>query len=134
MDSIGLTIRKINVDKNNRRTKTSRKNLQKQMITLHRKLKKVGVRFTEYSIEKDPSNKGLHIHLKINCKWSDCIKNQLSKYIGGMCWIKDDSGKYKEYQVFKCNGKFGEVHYFNIDNIRDYSRYINKIEQSKSLI
>ena len=131
MDSIGLTIRKINVDKNNRRTKTSRKNLHKQMLTLHRKLKKVGVMFTEYSIEKDPNSKGLHIHLKINCKWSDCIKNQLSKYIGGKCWIKDDS---EYYPISKCNGKFGEVHYFILDNIRDYSRYINKIEQSKSLI
>tara|TARA_Y100000031_G_C8142487_1_gene348289 strand:+ start:424 stop:816 length:393 start_codon:yes stop_codon:yes gene_type:complete len=130
MNRIGVMIRKWNYD-NNKSTNPSRRNLHKQILTLHRKILKEDKICTEYSIEKDVSINRYHIHLLIHYNDEQNLNNELSRYIGGTEWVKRESG----LDTFnECNGKYGLVHTEPIYNEQQYRRYINKNQPLKSLV
>ncbi|MDX8341210.1 hypothetical protein SLH46_18570 [Draconibacterium sp. IB214405] len=131
MNRIGVLIRKWNYGFNGKKHNPSRKNLNKQILTLHRKLKKKDNIYTEYSIEKDPDTSRYHVHLIIHYNYENNLNNRLSNFIGGTEWrIRTNTkGSFNE-----CNGKYGFVH---TDNLRDelkYREYINKYELSTTLV
>jgi len=126
----GVTIRKVNVEDFNR-TQLSKSNIEKQILTLHRKLKKSDEVFTEFSVEKEPNGRGYHTHLKVQFNDELNLRKGLENFIGGNDWNKEIKGLE---MIESCNGKYGEVQLHNIDNPIQYSRYINKETLSKQLI
>ncbi len=130
MKKIGVMIRKWDYF-NKKSTNPSRKNLHKQVLTLHRKIQKEDKILTEYSIEKDESIRRYHTHLLIHYNDEQNLNNELSRYIGGTEWVKRESG----LDTFnECNGKYGLVHTEPIYNEQQYRRYINKNQPLKTLI
>ena len=130
MKKIGVMIRKWDYF-NKKSTNPSRKNLHKQVLTLHRKIQKEDKILTEYSIEKDESIRRYHTHLLIHYNDEQNLNNELSRYIGGTEWVKRESG----LDTFnECNGKYGLVHTEPIYNEQQYRRYINKNQPLKSLV
>ena len=132
MQTIGIVIRKWEKDTNGRYKNVSKKNLNQQIHTLHKKLKKEDAIYTEFSIEKDKHSNKYHSHLIIhhNNK-EESIQRNLSKFIGGEEW-KDRNDGLEVYS--ECNGKYGLVHTQPIQNIDLYRNYINKYGELKTLI
>ena len=132
MKSIGIVIRKWEKDASGGYKNVSKKNLNQQIHTLHKKLKKEDAIYMEFSIEKDKHSNIYHSHLIIHHNNNEeSIRRSLSKFIGGEEWKdrKDGIDIYKE-----CNGKFGLVHTQPIQNIDLYRNYINKYGELKTLI
>ena len=126
----GVTIRKVDVE-DSKRNQPSKSNIEKQILTLNRKLKKSDEVFTEYSVEKEPNGKGYHSHLKVQYNDENNLRERLQNFVGGNDWNKEIKGLEL---IESCNGKYGEVQLHNIDNPSEYSRYINKETLSKQLI
>ena len=127
MKTKGIVIRKMNVDEVGRRSHPSKKQLEKQVMTLHRKLQKSDDVLTEFTIEKDGHGRGLHTHLNIMFKDENNLLDGLKKFIGGNTWNKKN-------EVLECNGQYGEIQVHNIHDSVGFSRYINKTNPSKNLI
>ena len=127
----GVMIRKWDYNVNGMYLNPSKKNLNKQIKTLHSKIKKNDTVYTEYSIEKDRNDNKYHIHMIINYTNEQNLKDTLSNYIGGKDWIKREMGlgTFNE-----CNGKYGMVHTEDIIDEYLYRRYINKTNQSINLV
>ena len=127
----GVMIRKWDYNENGRYYNPSMKNLNKQIKTLHSKIKKNDTVYTEYSIEKDRNDNKYHIHMIINYTNEQNLNDTLSNYIGGKDWIKREMGlgTFNE-----CNGKYGMVHTEDIIDEYLYRRYINKTNQSINLV
>ena len=127
----GVMIRKWDYNENGRYYNPSMKNLNKQIKTLHSKIKKNDTVYTEYSIEKDRNDNKYHIHMIINYTNEQNLNDTLSNYIGGREWIKREMGlgTFNE-----CNGKYGMVHTEDIIDEYLYRRYINKTNQSINLV
>jgi len=131
MKKLGLMIRKFDKTDNGKYCHPSRRNLNKQILTLHKRIKKKDKVYTEYSIEKDTSEGKYHTHLIIHYNNKENLHNQLSRFIGGYGWKVKVNGA----EVFnECNGKWGSVHTHPIISERNYRWYINKDEPSKTLI
>ena len=101
MNSIGIMIR--------RRNRTNKKLLDKEIITLHSKLKKRDTITTHYTTEKDYSKGNYHTHLIIQYNDDKNLYNQLNHFIGGNTWEVDKSG-LDEVKINQ--GKWGETPIF----------------------
>lgn len=131
MEKIGIMIRKWDYNENGRYFKPSKKNLKRQILTLHRKLKKGDKVWTEYSIEKDKDGRGNHIHLILHYTDKENLYHHLSRYIGNGEWKKREMG----LNVFdECNGRFGLIHTEPIEEEWKYRGYINKEDLTTTLI
>jgi hypothetical protein len=109
----------------------TKKNLNKQIKTLHSKIKKNDIVYTEYSIEKDKYDNKYHIHMIVNYTNEQNLNDILSNYIGGNEWINREVG----LDTFnECNGKYGLIHTEDIIDINQYRSYINKTNTSTNLI
>ncbi|MDG1930626.1 MAG: hypothetical protein P8I58_04815 [Flavobacteriaceae bacterium] len=122
MKSIGIMIR--------RRSRTNKKLLDKQILTLHKKLKKNDNIITHYSTEKDYLKGNYHSHLLIQYNNDKNLYNELNRFIGGNVWNKDYEG-LDEVKIN--NGKWGEIHTHNIWDEVGFKGYINKNELTKIL-
>lgn len=122
MKSIGIMIR--------RRSRTNKKLLDKQILTLHKKLKKNDDIITHYSTEKDYLKGNYHSHLLIQYNNDKNLYNELNRFIGGNVWNKDYEG-LDEVKIN--NGKWGEIHTHNIWDEVGFKGYINKNELTKIL-
>ena len=133
MNKIGIKIRKKNYTDNGKIQNPTRKNLNKQIKTLHNKLKKNDKYLTTtFVIEKDKYQKGkYHTHLLIHYTDKNNLYNQLSRHIGGNSWEERESGFNT---IYGCNGKYGEVDTHGIYDEIGFINYMNKYEQSISLI
>jgi len=134
MNKIGIKIRKKDIQENGKKLNPTRKNLSKQIKTLHRKLKKNDKDLTTtYVIEKDKYQIGkYHIHLLVNYKDKENLYNQLSRYIGGNIW-EEKEDRYNV--IYGCNGRYGEVDTHSIyDEIGFINTYMNKTQQTETLI
>lgn len=132
MQTLGVLIRKWEKDTNGTYKNISKDNLNKQIHTLHKKLKKEDCIYTEFSIEKDKHSNIYHTHLIIHHNDIEgCIQNRLSQFIGGNEWKKKSVGLdiYNE-----CNGSYGLINTQPIQNIDLYREYINKYGELKTLI
>ena len=130
MNKIVVTIRKFDYKFGNHQN-PSRKKLHKQILKLHRNIKKNDTIHTEYSIEKDKYDSKYHTHLLFHYNDKNNLYNQLSRFIGGNEWIIREEG----LDTFdECNGTYGLIHTEPIMNELQYRRYINKRELTKSLI
>lgn len=130
MDKICVTIRKYD-NKYNKSTHPSRKNLHKQILTLHRKIQKNDKILTEYSIEKDEDKRKYHIHLLIHYNDGQNLYNELSRFVGGTSWIKVERG----LRTFdECDGRYGKIHLEPVMSEQQYREYINKFHSIKSLV
>ncbi len=127
----GVMIRKWDYYENGEYYNPSMKNLNKQIKTLHSKLKKNDTVYTEYSIEKDRNDNKYHIHLILNYTNEQNLYDTLSNYIGGSDWKKREIGlgTFNE-----CNGRYGMIHTEEIIDEYLYRRYINKTNQSINLV
>jgi len=123
---IGVMIRKKGKSKG-MTTNPSYTLLEKEILTTHKKLKKVDKSvITTYSIEVDNSSKrAYHIHILLKYTNEQNYKNVLSKYIGGESWNKtiEDYGTI-EY----CNGKWGEVVLHEIYDEKGFTSYMSKMK------
>jgi len=132
MDTIGIMIRKKNYNDNGKVQNPTRKNLDKQFHTLHRKMKKSDKNLiTNYVIEKDNHKGKFHSHLLIYFTDKNNLYNQLSRFIGGNIWKEREEGFNT---VYGCYGMYGEVDTHNIYDEVGFINYMNKIEQSITLI
>ena len=122
MNSIGIMIR--------RRNRTNKKLLDKEIITLHSKLKKRDTITTHYTTEKDYSKGNYHTHLIIQYNDDKNLYNQLNHFIGGNTWEVDKSG-LDEVKIN--NGKWGEIHTHHLWDENGFNRYMNKHELTKTL-
>ncbi len=130
MNKIAITIRKFDYKHGNHQN-PSRKILHKQILKLHRNIKKNDAIRTEYSIEKDSDKTKYHTHLLIHYNDKKNLYKQLSRFIGGNDWKIRES----RLETFdECNGKYGLIHTEPVLNELDYRRYINKQELTKALI
>ena len=132
MQTLGVLIRKWEKDTNGTYKNISKDNFNKQIHTLHKKLKKEDCIYTEFSIEKDKHSNIYHTHLIIHHNDIEgCIQNRLSQFIGGNEWKKKSVGLdiYNE-----CNGSYGLINTQPIQNIDLYREYINKYGELKTLI
>lgn len=126
MKTIGVMFRKINRTGKTSITNPNRENLQKQIKTLHRKLKKDDEITTYYSIESDTRKGGkYHTHLLIKYNDEKNLYNQLSRFIGGNNW----EDQYNGFDPIKrCNGLFGEVDTHFIYDEDGFKNYMNKYD------
>jgi len=122
MKSVGIMIR--------RRKRTNKKILDKEILTLHRKLKKRDTVITHFTTEKDYTKGNYHTHLMIEHNDDKNLYNQLNNFIGGNCWESENSG-LDEIKIN--NGKWGEVHTHNIWDELRFKGYMNKHKQLKTL-
>ncbi len=132
MNTIGIQIRKIDINENGKKYNPTTNNLHKQLKTLHRKLKKKDENLlTTYSIEKDNHKGNFHSHLLIHYKDKDNLYNELSRFIGGSIWKERKEGFNT---ICGCYGKYGEVDTHYIYDEDGFINYMNKHEQSITLI
>jgi len=133
MNSLGVTIRKISISKGGRKENISSKDYNKQILTLHRKLKKIDKEMTtSYVVERDNKHKRkFHMHLLINYTDKTNLYNQLSRFIGGNTWQERKEGLDT---IYGCNGKYGEVDTHYIYNEIGFINYMNKEGLTKTLI
>lgn len=122
MKTIGVMIR--------RRSRTNKKLLDKQILTLHKKLKKNDNIITHYSTEKDYLKGKYHSHLLIQYNDDKNLYNELNKFIGGNSWEVDKNG-LDEIKIN--NGIWGEIHTHNIYDEVGFIGYMNKHEITKTL-
>jgi hypothetical protein len=133
MNKLGIMIRKTG-----EKYPPNKNNLIKQMKTQFRKLKKVGVSNTEFSIEKDKGGNHYHTHLILTLNDDEnqlSVYNRFAKYIQGFnikgkLWNKELRG-LEYYDV--CEGKFGIIHIQQIRNENEYRGYINKFGELLTL-
>ena len=131
MEKIGIMIRKWDYNESGVHIKPSKKNLKRQIHTLHQKLKKGDKVWMEYSIEKDKDGKGNHLHLILHYTDKENLYQHLSRFIGNGEWKKRDVG----LRVFdECNGRFGLIHTELIEVEWKYREYINKEDLTTTLI
>jgi hypothetical protein len=131
MEKIGIMIRKWDYDEKGIHINPSKRNLKRQLLTLHRKLKKRDKVWTEYSIEKDENSKRNHIHLILHYTDKENLYQHLTQFIGNGEWKKREMG----LSVFdECNGRFGLIHTEPIEDEWKYRGYINKKETSTTLV
>lgn len=113
-----------------RKNRTNKKLLDKEILTLHKKLKKKDSVTTYFSTEKDPQKGKYHTHLLIQYNDGDNLYNQLNRFIGGNTWVNEKKG----LDEVKINdGKWGEVHTHNIYDENRFIGYMNKHELTKTL-
>jgi len=122
MNSIGIMIR--------RRNRTNKKLLNKEIITLHSKLKKGDTITTHYTTEKDFTKGNYHTHLIIQYNDDKNLYNQLNHFIGGNTREVNKSG-LDEVKIN--NGKWGEIHIHPLWNEDGFRGYMNKHELTKTL-
>lgn len=122
MKSVGVLIR--------RKERTNKKRLNKEIITLHSKLKKNDNIITHFSTEKDYSKGRYHSHLIIQYNDDENLYNQLNNFIGGNVWNTKNDG-LEEVKIN--NGKWGEIHTHNLWDEIGFKGYMNKNELTKTL-
>ena len=131
LKTIGVMVRKWNITDNGDKQNPSKRNLDKQIRTLHKKMKKDNLVYTEYSIEKDRYDNKYHTHLIIHHKDIDKVNQMLYKFIGGKeCSIR-------EIGLNTFNDFSGIYGHYMTEQIRDenqFRKYINEINQSTTLI
>ena len=132
MNFIGVTIRKINISGRGKKESITPKIYNKQILTLHRKLKKLDEKIsTTYVIERDNHKNKFHAHLLINYENENNIYNQLSRFIGGNIWKEREE---RLQTIYGCYGKYGEVDTHLIYDEKGFTGYLNKHEQINTLI
>lgn len=130
MKKISVMIRKFDY-KNGNYQNPSPKVLDKQILKLHRNIKKNDNIYTEYSIERDENKSKYHTHLLIHYTDKENLYNQLSRFIGSNDWKIREKG----LNTFdECNGKYGCIHTESIRDEWNYRNYIDKLTQTKTLI
>jgi hypothetical protein len=131
MEKIGIMIRKWDYTEKGNHINPSKKNLKRQILTLHRKLKKGDKVYTEYSIEKDNDGNRNHIHIILHYSDKENLYQNLSRFIGDGKWKKREMG----LDIFdECNGKYGLIHTEPIEDEWKYRNYLNKKESTMTLI
>ena len=102
----------------------TRKNYDKQMKTVYRKMKRVDKNVIKYySIEKDEDRSTYHVHALIFSDDIEAIREVYKKYISGFDWIK----RYEGGRTFdECNSKFGLVHISKLEDMKQFTYYISK--------
>jgi len=130
MKTIGVMIRIIYVSEHGNVHSPSKKNIKKQLLTLHRKIKKRDDIKTHYSIEKDNHKGRYHTHLVIYYNDEKNLYNQLNRFIGGDTWISENSG-FDEVKENK--GKWGEISLHNLYDVDGFIGYMNKDNPSETL-
>jgi len=123
MNTIGVMIRKMDIQENGKKLNPSSKNLNKQIKTLHGKLKKNDKEITtSYVIEKDKYKGRFHTHVLINYNDDQNLYNHLSRFVGGNSWEERKEGLET---IYGCNGKYGEVDTHFIYDEVGFLRYMN---------
>jgi len=132
MNSIGVMIRKINKNEKGIITNPTKKELHKQILTLHKKLQKSDKSLiTTYVIEKDNHKRHYHTHLLINYTDSENLNKTLLKFIGGNIWTEKEDPLNP---IRICKGQYGEIDTHYIYDETTFINYMNKHDQTLTLI
>ena len=84
METLGVMIRKWDKEENGTYSNPTKKQLTKQIKTLHKKLKKEDNIYTEFTIEKDKYENKYHTHLIIHYEKDErVIYERLSHFVSG---------------------------------------------------
>lgn len=130
MEKVGLVIRKINLKENGKRTRVTKVEIRKQLITLLKKLRKHDpeIRF-QYSIESD-RNFTFHTHVIVHYNSYRNLYKHLFRFIGGKYPIikKDVINDIKTIA-----GLYGEIDIHPIWDETKFVQYINKYCPSETL-
>lgn len=131
MEQLGVMIRKWEYNTKGCYYNVSKRNLNKQIKTLFKKLKKKFPVLVEYSVEKDKNSNKYHSHLIIHHHNNQKrIFEILMKFIGGEDWEKRKIG----LEVYdECNGKYGLIHIQDVYQYELYKNYINKYGELNTL-
>lgn len=131
MKKIGITIRKWDYSEKGRYINPPKKILKRQILTLHRKIKKKDKVWTEYSIEKDKDGRRYHIHIILHYTDKENLYKHLARYVGNGEWKIREVG----LDIFdECNGKYGLIHTKTIEDEWSFRGYINKEDLTTTLI
>ena len=130
--SHSITIRKINLRLDGTRKQLPKEHLQRQSITLHRKLKrKIKGLTSEVVVERDSVGTGYHIHMMVHHNSYPTLKEILSKFIGGGNWFT----KSDVFDSYDCiDGSYGEVQIHEVYYIRGFRNYLNKTGMTRTLV
>lgn len=130
MKSNSVVIRKLRILENGKKIHPSKKELRKEMITLHKKLRKEDPQsYIEFSIEKD-HRPGYHIHIIAHYNDEENLLKNYSRFIGGTEWY-EELIELRPTEV--CDGDYGEIKFQCIDYEKGCRRYINKHSPSETL-
>ena len=133
-NTIGVLIRKVEHTSNGVIRKVSRSSMEKQMITLFKKVKRAIPNTTiEFVVEQD--HNGYHSHLIVNgCSDPDRekkLKSLLERFIGGNKWTR----KLELFNDFECcYGSYGELELHQVYDTEGYRRYLNKTGMTRTLV
>ena len=130
--SHSITIRKIDLKQDGSRKQLPKEHLQRQSLTLHRKLKrKINGLISEVVVERDSVGTGYHIHMMVHHDDYTTLKQVLSKFIGSGNWFT----KSNEYETYDCiKGSYGEVQIHEVYYIRGFRNYLNKTGMTRTLV
>lgn len=129
-----VTIRKIRKDERGRTHHPTRRELESQMRTLHRKLSKGDTSTViHYSIEGDHGD-GYHTHLSVTYTNDTNLFDVLYRFIGGVGDWKRTVRRLTP--IWECEGQWGTVTVGRefIKSDRSYNSYINKFHSSRTLV
>lgn len=130
-NTLGVLIRKVEHTPNGVIRKVSKSSLEKQMITLFKKVKRTIPNTTiEFVVEKD--HNGYHSHLIVNgCSDLDKLKSLLERFIGGNNWTRKRE-LFNDYEC--CYGSYGELELHRVYDTKGYRGYLNKTGMSRVLV
>ena len=142
----GITIRKLSRGKWGGVYNPSRKEMDKQVLTLFKKSRKElpGLTF-EYVTENNiKTGNGFHTHiLSRNVTDITRLKSVLTRFIGGYTTVWSPLLRFTQYEdggfrnfenVEEISGAYGTVTLLDIIFPTQYSRYMNKYGQSRQLV
>lgn len=125
---VSVTIRKWNKSGNKKYSNPSMKNIEKQVLTLHKKMKKKDQVVTEYSIEKDSNMIGkYHTHMMIHYNDENNLKDNLTRFIGSTEW--ENKGEF-----IQSTGSYGNIFLEPVRNEIKYRNYMNKKNPVRTLV
>ncbi len=130
-NKLGVLIRKVEHLPNGAIRKVSKSSMEKQMITLFKKVKRAIPNTTiEFVVEKD--HNGYHSHLIVNgCSDPDKLKSLLQRFIGGNQWTRKRE-LFNDYEC--CYGSYGEIELHQLYDTKGYRGYLNKTGMSRVLV
>jgi len=134
-NTIGVLIRKVEHLPNGVIRKVSKSSMEKQMITVFKKVKRAIPNTTiEFVVEKD--NNGYHSHLIVNgCSDPDKLKSLLQKFIGGNKWTRKREWKRELFNDYECcYGNYGEIELHQLYDTKGYRGYLNKTGMTRVLV
>lgn len=128
----GITLRKKIIDERGKVKHLSKNQMIKQTLKVHKKIKRIAPVYTHATVERDPDTiVKYHAHMLIYHHPNYDYTDILQKYVGGETWYVTN---YVNYDVWTCNGEYGEVSFYDVISVKNILSYFNKEYQTYTWI